>query len=149
METFVAGTVVALGEVAGTILTDLKEKAGTSASVLTLAGVLGAGKTEFVKQLGQHLGVTETIVSPTFVVMKRYETTDATFKQLIHIDAYRLADEGETTPLHFTDLLKEPQTLICIEWSELIPNVLPAARASLLITDTDGVRTLTYTAYGQ
>ncbi len=146
METFVAATLTDLGTLAGQILSDLKTFPGEKATVLTLAGELGAGKTAFVQQLGRQLGIADTMASPTFVVMKRYETTDSVFTNLVHIDAYRLEDEAETIPLHFSEIFAEPNTLICIEWASRIPTTIPSSHATLAIVDTDGVRTLTYTA---
>lgn len=146
METFAAATLTDLGTVAEQILTDLKSFPREQAMVLTLAGELGAGKTAFVQQLGRQLGITEVMASPTFVVMKRYETTDPVFTELVHIDAYRLEDEAETIPLHFSDIFAEPNTLICIEWASRIPTTIPSPHATLAIVDTDGVRTLTYTS---
>jgi tRNA threonylcarbamoyladenosine biosynthesis protein TsaE len=144
METYTAPTLAVLAEVAAEVLTDLKQAANQTAVVLSLAGELGAGKTAFVQQLGLHLGVTETIVSPTFVVMKRYQTTDAVFTNLVHIDAYRLEDAAEVAPLRIEEMFNEPNTLVCIEWASNIRDILPAAHASLEIIDTNGVRTLTY-----
>ena len=146
METFAAATLTDLGTAAGQILTDLKSFPREQAMVLTLAGELGAGKTAFVQQLGRQLGITEVMASPTFVVMKRYETTDPVFTELVHIDAYRLEDEAETIPLHFSEIFAKPNTLICIEWASHIPTTIPSSHATLAIVDTDGVRTLTYTA---
>ncbi len=145
METFTAATLTDLGTVAGQILSDLKAFRGETAMVLTLAGELGAGKTAFVQQIGQQLGITDTMASPTFVVMKRYETTNSVFTKLVHIDAYRLEDEAETIPLHFKEIFAEPNTLICIEWASRIPTTIPSPHAALAIVDADGVRTLTYT----
>ncbi len=145
METYVAPTLAALGEAAREILTNLKSFPRAGAMVLTLSGELGAGKTAFVQQLGLHLGITDTMASPTFVVMKRYQTTDQVFTNLVHIDAYRLEDEAETIPLHFSDIFAEPDTLICIEWASRIPTTIPSPHATLSIVDADGVRTLTYT----
>lgn len=148
METFSAPSIEVLHDVAATILADLKSVPTDRAVVLTLAGELGAGKTAFVQQLGELLGIRETITSPTFVVMKRYETTDEVFTNLIHIDAYRLEGEAETAPLHWGEVLATPQSLVCIEWAALITRALPATYATLTIIDTDGTRTLTYTPYG-
>jgi tRNA threonylcarbamoyl adenosine modification protein YjeE len=145
METYLAPTLAALGEIAAQILADLKRASQERAVVLTLAGELGAGKTAFVQQLGLQLGITETISSPTFVVMKRYHTTDDEFTGLVHIDAYRLEDAAETKPLHLVDIFSEAQTLICIEWASHIRDILPKTHATLEIIDTDGIRTLTYT----
>jgi len=43
------------------------------AAIITLTGDLGAGKTTFTQQLALHLGITESVVSPTFGIMKEYE----------------------------------------------------------------------------
>lgn len=95
------------------------------AVVVALAGDLGAGKTTFVQQLAQILGVTDIVTSPTFVLMKSYETTDMVFQNLVHIDAYRIEDDSEMGPLNFSTLITQPATLICIEWPQRISAFLP------------------------
>ena len=57
--------------------------------VLALHGELGAGKTTFVQGLAEALGVTDKVLSPTFVLMRQYQLTN-TNQQLFHIDLYRL-----------------------------------------------------------
>ena len=63
---------------------------GESATVAALQGELGAGKTTFTQEVGRILGVTENMHSPTFVIMKIYEIDWKGFKNLIHVDAYRI-----------------------------------------------------------
>jgi len=46
------------------------EKNTDQASIITLTGDLGAGKTTFTQQHAQHLEVTELVVSPNFGIMK-------------------------------------------------------------------------------
>lgn len=104
-------------------LLPLKKK---GAQVVALRGDLGAGKTTFVKALGATLGVKEHITSPTFTILKQYETTDETWQQLLHMDAYRIEVISELGPLGFTELLKNHNTLFCIEWAENIAEALPA-----------------------
>lgn len=96
-----------------------------NAVVIALNGDLGAGKTTFVQALARVLGVIELVTSPTFTILKRYDTTHPDFTSLVHIDAYRLESETELGPLQFDDLLQDPNTLICIEWAEKIKNTLP------------------------
>jgi tRNA threonylcarbamoyladenosine biosynthesis protein TsaE len=103
-----------------------KNAKGSGATVVALHGDLGAGKTTFVQTLGQILGVTEHITSPTFTIMKGYETTDPDFQHLIHMDAYRIDDIVELGPLRFSEILSTPNTFFCIEWAERIKNALPA-----------------------
>lgn len=114
-----------LADLASQTLTALKVSSGKGATVLALVGEVGAGKTTFVQTVAQTLGVTETVTSPTFVVMKLYETNDTHFTRLVHIDAYRIESETEMQPLHFSDLLTDPHTFICIEWPEHLGSLLP------------------------
>ena len=115
-----------LKAVAGELLGLWKQEAvKTGAMVVALSGDLGAGKTTFVQQLAQILGITTTVTSPTFVIMKSYDTTDTVFSTLVHIDAYRIEDDSAMGPLKFAELLTQPQTLVCIEWAERISAFLP------------------------
>ncbi len=94
------------------------------ATILTLSGELGAGKTALTQAIGKKLGVTQGIVSPTFVIMKQYQTPGGPFTSLIHIDAYRIEDEKELLPIRFEELTKQGNTLIIIEWPERITGAL-------------------------
>tara|TARA_B100000508_G_scaffold141049_1_gene145606 strand:- start:1334 stop:1798 length:465 start_codon:yes stop_codon:yes gene_type:complete len=110
----------------------------SGAVVVTLTGDLGAGKTTFTQQLAAYLNISETVVSPTFGIMKSYEISEnEDFDQLIHIDAYRIEDISETEPLRFTELFKQPRTLICVEWPEQIQPILPEEVISVSITITE------------
>jgi tRNA threonylcarbamoyladenosine biosynthesis protein TsaE len=102
-------------------------------AVVTLHGDLGAGKTTFVQQLGQFLGVTDPITSPTFGILARYTTSHPIWQTLLHMDAYRLEEVSELGPLHFTDLLTEPHTLFCIEWADRITAALPQTTIHLTL----------------
>lgn len=119
------------------------------ATVIALSGDLGAGKTTFVQLLANELGLTESVTSPTFVIMKQYETNHATFATLVHIDAYRIETADEMRPLGFAAIVQQPNTLVCIEWAEKIADVLPQVdyRIELALHAT-GLRTLNLTTYG-
>ena len=67
---------------------------GENAVVVALRGDLGAGKTAFTQEAGKVLGITDRMQSPTFVIEKIYPILYRGFKNLIHIDAYRL-EKGE------------------------------------------------------
>jgi tRNA threonylcarbamoyladenosine biosynthesis protein TsaE len=95
------------------------------AAVVGFSGELGAGKTTFTQELAKQLGVSEDVVSPTFVIMKRYATTHPVFTTLIHIDAYRLQNPEELLTLGFNEWHNKPHTLIVIEWPEHVSKVLP------------------------
>ncbi len=105
-----------------------------TAAVIALTGDLGAGKTTFTQQLAIYLGVTETVVSPTFGIMKGYELSGHShFDQLIHIDAYRIETIDEVGPLRFEELFETPRTLICLEWPENIAAILPEEKVEVSI----------------
>ena len=108
------------------VLTVCFELPADRAAVIALHGDLGAGKTTFVQELARQLKVTDTVTSPTFVVLKKYETKSEQFSHLAHMDAYRIESEAELPPLRFSELLKSPNTLVCIEWAERISSALPS-----------------------
>ena len=97
------------------------------AIVVGLRGDLGSGKTTFVQDLAKHLGVEEDVTSPTYVIQKAYDLPEGRkFKKLVHIDAYRLDAAEGLAKLDFSKLLKEPDTLIVVEWPEKVPGLLPS-----------------------
>jgi tRNA threonylcarbamoyladenosine biosynthesis protein TsaE len=116
-----------------------------TATVITLAGDLGVGKTAFTKELAKILGVSHEVTSPTFVIMKSYPiSTHPFFKTLTHIDAYRIESEDEIRVLGFAELLKDPTQLICIEWPEKIQNSVPTDALTISFTLLKDIRTITY-----
>ena len=124
-----------LEKLAKAILTYAKEnKSSEHASIIALAGDLGAGKTTLVQHLARALGVTEPVVSPTFVLMKRYMTTHPVFTSLVHIDAYRIESEKELAPLHLKRVFADPNALVCIEWPERLGGALPKDTVSVTLT---------------
>lgn len=97
----------------------------SNATVLALTGDLGAGKTTLTQSIGKKLGVTENMISPTFVIMKHYRLKTSDYGLLVHIDAYRLDSSAEMMTLGFETLLADPENLIVIEWPERIADILP------------------------
>lgn len=101
----------------------------TGARVIALRGDLGAGKTALTKCIAELLGITETVTSPTFVIMKKYEAP-LLFKErgggeVVHIDAYRIQSENELDVLNLNELVQDPKNLIIIEWPEQTMKLLP------------------------
>ena len=125
-----------LAVVAQSYITTLKT--GDSATVVGLSGDLGSGKTTFTKEVARILGIKDTITSPTFVILKRYQLKrGAPFKQLIHIDAYRLEGGKDMSVLGWNELLSEPGNLIFIEWPELVSSALPENMQTIHFTFVD------------
>lgn len=95
------------------------------ATVLGLYGDLGAGKTSFTQGLAQALGVSDTVVSPTFVIEKIYTLENQKFSHLIHIDAYRIEKVEEMLHLGWKEIISNKENLIIVEWPELIDSIMP------------------------
>ncbi len=112
-------------ETAEKLLNEIKKGKGDGATILALFGDLGAGKTTITKEIASILGVKENVISPTFVIMKKYQTKDSRFKNLIHIDAYRLDEHKDILVLGWEEMLKDKDNLIIVEWPEKIESYLP------------------------
>lgn len=118
------------------------------ATLVTLSGDLGAGKTSFVQGLAAALGVTEQVTSPTFVLERVYPLSSRGFTRLAHIDAYRLKGAHELAPLGFAELLEDPGALVLLEWPEIVEDAVTHADVRIgLRVDGDG-RTISYTYAG-
>lgn len=87
---------------------------------LFLYGEMGVGKTTFVRYLingfqkKNKLRLTE-VTSPTFNLLSEYNINNLTIK---HYDLYRLKNEREIDSLGLFE--EEPDTIILVEWPEII-----------------------------
>lgn len=112
--------------------------------IICLDGELGSGKTVFVKGFAKSLGITENITSPTFNIVKEYESGEM---KLNHMDVYRIEDTDET--IAFNDYFKGDGVTI-IEWAELIEDKLPDERLKIKFKVIDeNTRVLVLKPYGQ
>lgn len=118
------------------------------ATLVTLSGELGAGKTSFTQGVARALGVEEHVTSPTFVLEKIYELPGSTahgFKRLVHIDAYRLEGERALEPLGFNELMQDRYNLIFLEWPERVEGQLAQAAHRIMLAVAPGnTRTISY-----
>ena len=112
--------------------------------VICLDGELGSGKTVFVKGFAQALGIEDNITSPTFNLIKEYETGEM---PLYHMDMYRL--EGSVDSVGVTDYFSKNGVTI-IEWAELIRDSLPEERLDIKFKIIDeNKRVLILNPYGE
>lgn len=96
-----------------------------TATIVSLSGNLGAGKTTLTKEIARCFNIQKEIISPTFVIMKIYEIKDNNWKKFIHIDAYRLENEKNLDFLDFNKIISDKENFIVIEWPEIIKNYIP------------------------
>lgn len=104
--------------------------------VILLCGALGSGKTTFAGGLGEGLGVEEVVVSPSFVLVRRY---DSGFLPLVHVDVYRLSSVAEFDDLGVFEEGREG--VVVIEWGDAVGAAAPEdhLRVDLEVGD-DGTR---------
>ena len=108
--------------------------------IICLDGELGSGKTVFVKGFAKSLGITENITSPTFNIVKEYESGEM---KLNHMDVYRIEDTDETIAFN-------GDGVTIIEWAELIEDKLPDERLEIKFKVIDeNTRVLVLKPYGQ
>ncbi len=81
--------------------------------VLIASGELGAGKTTLTQGLGEALGVSGAVISPTFVLSRVHRSTVGG-PDLVHVDAYRLGSAAELDDLDLDDSVADSVTLV--EW---------------------------------
>ena len=100
--------------------------------VIALVGDLGAGKTTLTKGIGLALGIKRVINSPTFTIMKVYDTMHANIKKLYHLDVYRLTNSSSDFELEEYFYL---DGLTVIEWAHIIDDMLPNNTWEIEIND--------------
>ena len=103
-------------------------EAGRSA-VYALSGDLGVGKTVFSKGFAKGLGVTETIVSPTFTILREYRSGRL---PLYHFDVYRIEEPEEMNEIGFREYIYGDGVSL-IEWADQIPELLPDSAVRITI----------------
>ena len=86
--------------------------------VVLLVGDLGAGKTTFSKGVAVGLGVKRTVNSPTFVLMKVYESKKGKIKNFVHIDTYRGLDIFDLENIGALEFFTRNDCVSFVEWGE-------------------------------
>ncbi len=95
--------------------------------VICLTGDLGSGKTMFTKAFAKSLQVEEEVTSPTFNIIKEYESGEL---PLYHMDVYRL--DGKVGDLGIEEYFTKKGITI-IEWADMIEDYLPKNRLDIKI----------------
>jgi tRNA threonylcarbamoyladenosine biosynthesis protein TsaE len=100
--------------------------------VFELRSDLGGGKTAFVRGLAQGMGSYDNVHSPSFTISNQYETGTLT---LYHFDFYRLKDPGVMRD-ELTEAVNDQGQVVAVEWADIVEDVLPAERITLIIKST-------------
>ena len=114
--------------------------------VICLIGDLGTGKTIFTKGFAKALEIDEEVTSPTFNIIKEYNSGEM---PLYHMDVYRL--DGKVDDLGIEEYYNKKGITI-IEWADMIPEYLPDKRLEIkfkLSNEDENKRIITITPYGK
>lgn len=117
-------TQILAGKLARNILKKIKNQ---KAFLIGLEGDLGGGKTVFVQGFANGLGIKKKVLSPTFVILKRFQIPKSKqqFKIFYHIDCYRIKRPKEVLDLGFKNIISNPENIVCIEWADKVKKILP------------------------
>lgn len=99
-------------------------------SIFCLYGELGSGKTTFVQGFAKELGVSSRLLSPTFIIVRRY-SLDAFEKFFYHIDLFRIKNDKDVVGLGLHEIFSDPSAIILIEWAERLGSLLPEQRMDI------------------
>lgn len=110
----------------------------TAGSIVALTGDLGTGKTTLTKAIAAGLGVTDVITSPTFNIIKQY---DSGRLPLYHFDVYRIGDVDEMYEIGYEEYFFGDGVCV-IEWADLIEEIIPddAVRIEIEYGEKEGER---------
>lgn len=118
----------------------------SAGSVILLSGDLGAGKTTLVQGIGQGLGISEWIVSPTFTLINEYDDGRV---PLYHLDLYRL-ESIEVRDLNletYWEGIEVTPGIVAIEWAERMPYQPDSYLQVCLTSGSLGIRQAEITAF--
>lgn len=100
--------------------------------VILLDGDLGSGKTTFTKGLALGLGIETIVNSPSYTIMKKYQSKDR-LRTLYHLDLYRLDGEGSDFDL---EEYIDGMGMVVVEWPYQVESLLPKDHLLVKINKT-------------
>ena len=87
-------------------------------------GEMGAGKTTFIKAIGQQFPLIDGVTSPTYSLINEYAYGEENAQVLYHLDLYRLKTLEEAMDIGIEDYLYNDNYCL-IEWPQIIEQILP------------------------
>jgi len=90
--------------------------------IFLLNGEMGAGKTTFIKALGEQLNLKDEVSSPTYSLANEYVLESG--KKFFHFDLYRIKEMEELLEMGFEEYLYSGNYCF-IEWPEIGKDLFP------------------------
>jgi len=113
---------------------------------INLYGEIGAGKTAFVKQVADAIGIKEKVTSPSFVILNEYHSAKI---PVYHFDLYRLENEGIKTIFDELQEYSEGKQITFVEWAEFGQNQVPFDHIKINVTyEKDDSRKYLFEGFG-
>ena len=110
-------------------------------NVVAFFGPMGAGKTTLIREICAQLGSTDTVTSPTFALINRYDTAEG--NPIFHFDFYRIERPEEAFDMGYEEYFYS-DGLCLVEWPEKVEELLPDEVMKVTITPTSPTkRTIT------
>ncbi|MBP3383715.1 MAG: tRNA (adenosine(37)-N6)-threonylcarbamoyltransferase complex ATPase subunit type 1 TsaE [Tidjanibacter sp.] len=106
-------------------------------NVVALYGPMGAGKTTLVREICAQLGSEDTVTSPTFALINRYDTAEG--NAIFHFDFYRIERPEEAFDMGYEEYFYS-DGLCLVEWPEKVEELLPDDVMKVTITPTSNTR---------
>lgn len=107
--------------------------------IYCLEGELGVGKTVIAKGIGKFFNVEEEITSPTFTILKSYDTNDKDIKKIHHFDLYRIKNIDELLNIGFEEYIYDNNSIVIIEWPEIAYELMPKTIKRILISKLNNI----------
>ena len=115
---------------------------------ICLEGELGSGKTCLAQGIGRGWGVLQTLISPSYVLVREYDRPSDELI-LYHIDLYRVSGVDEAADLGLDEILGGRHAIAVIEWAEQARALIPQEHLWITLEHIDSTRrTLRFDAQG-
>lgn len=96
--------------------------------IVVMNGNLGSGKTFFIKKVTECFGI-KYASSPSFAIVNEYNGDI----KIYHFDFFRINKIEELYDIGWQDYLNNNDSIIFIEWGELLKEILPDRRFEVRI----------------
>ena len=108
---------------------------------MCLYGQLGSGKTTFCQGFAKGLGIGGRLLSPTFIIVRRYELPNNQ-NFLYHIDLYRVNGK-DLSNLGLEEIFADSSALVLVEWAEKLGALMQKRRIDVHFSAEDDGHAIT------